>query len=240
MTLPKVLIIDDSITDCLLMTNALQQAGYEVRVATDGREGLTALLADPPQCLILDLILPGINGYTICRQVRARDPGHIVPIVIVSAKSSALDQNYALSLGADRYLAKPFTEEMLLQAVWELLPTSIRASITQTEQHTGPITTPEKYTQPDVHTLIPYRSHEEDLLWVSSPFSSSAVISNKVVRRLYAAIDGHKTVSELARITQLDLPETLRLLKTLWDQRRIAFTDQEGHPLEQLPSLVIE
>src|SRR5438552_14912168 len=71
---PFVFIIDDSVTDCLLMSKALQEAGYQVQSATDSHEGLRTVLTHPPQCLILDIILPGVNGYAICRQIRAMDP----------------------------------------------------------------------------------------------------------------------------------------------------------------------
>src|SRR5437868_9456641 len=108
---PRIFIIDDSVTDCLLISHSLRQLGFEVSMATDGREGLGKIMADPPLCLILDIVLPSINGYAICRRIRERDPQHRMPIIIVSSKCSDLDRNYALALGADRYLAKPFTAD---------------------------------------------------------------------------------------------------------------------------------
>ena len=240
MGVPKVFIIDDSVTDCVLMTKALQHAGYEVGIATDGREGLTTILADLPQCLILDIVLPGINGYTICRQVRTRDPHHTLPIIIVSTKSSAIDQKYALSLGADQYLPKPFTAEMLVQTVWEVLPESVRAVAAQAGRHTVPNNTFERHMQSDVRTMGPYRRNEAETMWLSSPFAGSPVISDRQARRLYADIDGHKTVEDLSGLMQLDLTATLSLLKTHWEQQRIAFFDSEGRPLEHIPFLVLD
>lgn len=233
---PRVFIIDDSATDCLLMSNSLQRAGYEVSMATDGREGLRSVLANPPQSLILDVVLPGMNGYAICRHLRAVDPHHIIPIVVVSTKRTLLDQNYVLSLGADRYLAKPFTGEMLVQTIGEVLPASLRAIVTQTRRQAVPQHDAlEELTRSGMRTLIPYRLPEANILRVSNPFADSAVMTDKQIRRLYAAIDGYKTVQDLSYMMHLDLQATLKLLKTLWQQQRIAFYDTEQRPLKGTP-----
>lgn len=129
MSRPKILIVDDSAAACLFIANALQQAGYGVNIAFDGHNALAKVLALRPQCLVLDVILPDVNGYTVCRQVRAADPQHTVPIILISTKNTALDRTYGLSQGADRYLSKPFTAEALLQTVWDVLPSHLRSAV---------------------------------------------------------------------------------------------------------------
>lgn len=121
---PKVLIIDDSATLRLLMARALQKSGCEVSVAASGPEGLNKALQERPHCIILDVVLPGLNGFSLCRQLRAMDPEHDLAIVMVSSKNTAMDQSWGLRQGADRYLPKPFTDEQLVETVKEVLTTT--------------------------------------------------------------------------------------------------------------------
>ena len=117
----KVLVIDDSATICLIMARALRKAGYQVITASNGKEGLTKALQERPHCVVLDVVLPGISGYGLCRQLRALDPKHNLSIIMVSTKNTRLDQSWGLRQGADRYLPKPFSEEMLVQTVKEVI-----------------------------------------------------------------------------------------------------------------------
>jgi DNA-binding response OmpR family regulator len=117
----KVLVIDDSATICLIMARALRKAGYQVITASNGKEGLTKALQERPHCVVLDVVLPGISGYGLCRQLRTLDPKHNLSIIMVSTKNTRLDQSWGLRQGADRYLAKPFSEEMLVQTVKEVI-----------------------------------------------------------------------------------------------------------------------
>ena len=117
----KVLVIDDSATICLIMARALQKAGYQVITASNGNDGLTKALQERPHCVILDVVLPGISGYGLCRQLRALDPQHNLSIIMVSTKNTRLDRSWGLRQGADRYLPKPFSEEMLVQTVREVI-----------------------------------------------------------------------------------------------------------------------
>ena len=120
-TTPKVLIIDDSATSSLFMSQALRRAGYQVITASNGNEGIAKAVQEQPHCLLLDIVLPGISGFSVCRQLRAMDPYHNLSIIMVSSKNTKLDQSWGLRQGADRYLPKPFSEETLLQTVAEVL-----------------------------------------------------------------------------------------------------------------------
>jgi DNA-binding response OmpR family regulator len=117
----KILIVDDSPTLCLLMTRALEKAGYEVITASNGQDGLQQALRARPHCIILDVVLPGMSGFGLCRQLRALDPQRRLSIIMVSTKKTSLDQSWGLRQGADRYLPKPFTNETLVQTVEEVL-----------------------------------------------------------------------------------------------------------------------
>jgi DNA-binding response OmpR family regulator len=118
---PKILIVDDSATTCLFMARALQKVGYQVITASNGHEGWTKAMQERPHCLVLDVVLPGMSGFSLCRQLRAVDPQRSLSIIMVSTKNTPLDSNWGIRQGADRYLSKPFSEETLVQTVNEVL-----------------------------------------------------------------------------------------------------------------------
>ena len=124
---PRVLVIDDSATSSLFISQALRKAGYHVITATDGKEGLAKAFQERPHCLILDVVLPGMSGFGVCRHLRAMDPQRNLSIIMVSSKDTLLDQTWGLRQGADRYLTKPFTEDILLGTVQEVLMEHVRS-----------------------------------------------------------------------------------------------------------------
>ncbi|MFL5660607.1 MAG: response regulator transcription factor [Ktedonobacteraceae bacterium] len=118
---PKVLVVDDSATSMHLMTQSLRRAGYDVTTAASGNEGLAKAVRERPHCLILDVVLPGVSGYGVCRQLRSLDPERNLSIIMVSSKDTPMDQKWGLRQGADRYLTKPVSEEALIRTVYEVL-----------------------------------------------------------------------------------------------------------------------
>jgi len=103
------------------MARALEKVGYQIITASNGHEGWTKAMQERPQCLVLDVVLPGMSGFSLCRQLRAIDPHRSLSIIMVSTKNTPLDSHWALRQGADRYLPKPFSEETLIQTVNEVL-----------------------------------------------------------------------------------------------------------------------
>ncbi|MBX3227152.1 MAG: response regulator transcription factor [Labilithrix sp.] len=101
----RVLIVEDDPPLRLAMTKALRAAGYEVTTAKTGDEGLEAALADPPDVVLLDVMLPGMNGYEVLAELRKQDPE--LPIVMITAKGEEADRVRGLTLGADEYVVKP-------------------------------------------------------------------------------------------------------------------------------------
>jgi DNA-binding response OmpR family regulator len=106
-----VIIEDDPALQRGLKDNFAAQR-YEVRLYKDGKEGLAAMLAQPPDLLLLDIMLPGMNGYEICRAVRAQKLS--MPIIMLTAKGQEKDIVRGLELGADDYVTKPFSIRELL------------------------------------------------------------------------------------------------------------------------------
>lgn len=116
---PTVLIIDDSATSCHVMETILRNDGYRVKSVGDGREGLAMVLRELPRCVILDVVLPGMSGFEVCRHLRASDRLQGLPIIMVSTKSTPLDKAWALRQGATQYLVKPFADDVFSQLVRE-------------------------------------------------------------------------------------------------------------------------
>jgi DNA-binding response OmpR family regulator len=106
MTAKKVLIVEDDAALLRGLKDNFQAHGYQVRTANDGEKGLSALLRDPPDLALLDVMLPKINGYEICRLARSRRLN--TPILMLSAKSRVDDVLRGAAVGADDYLTKPF------------------------------------------------------------------------------------------------------------------------------------
>jgi two-component system, OmpR family, alkaline phosphatase synthesis response regulator PhoP len=115
MTARKVLIVEDNAALLRGLKDNFQAQGYQVRTANDGEKGLEALFRDPPDLVLLDLMLPKVNGYEICRQARSRQLS--TPILMLSAKCQEDDVVCGLELGADDYVTKPFgIRELLARA----------------------------------------------------------------------------------------------------------------------------
>jgi len=113
----RVLLIDDDQTLGGLLTEYLDQFGFTVKAMTHPDDGLRALDADPPDIVVLDVMMPGIDGFAVCRKMRETSR---VPIVMLTARGGVMDRIVGLELGADDYLPKPFEPRELvarLQAV---------------------------------------------------------------------------------------------------------------------------
>ena len=104
---PRILLVDDEQPIQTLLSFPLQRDGYEVVVAADGREALARFEEQPPDLVVLDVMLPRMDGLEVCKRLRAR--GETVPIIMLTAKSEEIDKVLGLELGADDYITKPFS-----------------------------------------------------------------------------------------------------------------------------------
>ena len=114
----KILIVEDEEAIADLEKDYLELSGFKVEVANDGKSGLTKALKENYDLFILDLMLPGVDGFDICRQVREEKN---TPIIMVSAKKDDIDKIRGLGLGADDYMTKPFSPKILLAKANALL-----------------------------------------------------------------------------------------------------------------------
>ena len=114
----KILIVDDDQNIADLISLYLTKECFETMIVYDGESALKALDSFSPNLIILDLMLPGIDGYQVCRQVRA---GSSTPIIMLSAKGEVFDKVLGLELGADDYMEKPFDTKELVARVKAVL-----------------------------------------------------------------------------------------------------------------------
>jgi DNA-binding response OmpR family regulator len=116
--MPTILIVEDERNLCHLIRDNLQEQGYQVLHAFDGPSALTMAKDTVPDLVILDIMLPGIDGLEVCRRLRQ---GSIVPILMLTARAEEIDRVLGLELGADDYLTKPFSMRELKARVRALL-----------------------------------------------------------------------------------------------------------------------
>lgn len=116
-----IVLAEDEDSIATSLSFLLSRAGFSVTVERDGHAALRTVLADPPTAMILDVMLPGLDGYEILDQVRARHSGADLPVVMLTASAQQEDRNTALTRGADLFIAKPFSNAELVSAVTGLI-----------------------------------------------------------------------------------------------------------------------
>jgi twitching motility two-component system response regulator PilH len=120
----NILIIDDSPTDVRVFTTLLERAGHEVAAVSTAEEGIERVRAEQPGLVIMDVIMPGMNGFQATRTL-TRDPAtSAVPIVMITTKSMETDRVWGLRQGARAFITKPVNEKELLACINELLPSA--------------------------------------------------------------------------------------------------------------------
>src|SRR5260221_500965 len=116
--MPRILVIEDDPLIIEPMVRALKAAGFETMQASDGVQGLASALEIDPDLVVLDILLPEMDGWAVCKALRARST---VPILMVTALNDEIDRVLGLELGADDYLPKPFSTRELLARIKALL-----------------------------------------------------------------------------------------------------------------------
>lgn len=127
----NVLVIEDDSAIAEVLEYNLEREGYDVERSSDGRDGLRVARSTTPDLVILDLMLPGIDGIEICRELRADKSTRHIPILMLTAKSEETDQIIGFSVGADDYVTKPFSVKVLMQRVRVLMSRRLKTSDTE-------------------------------------------------------------------------------------------------------------
>jgi len=135
----KILIVEDESDLIKLLKYNLEKEGFRVSYATDGSIALAEVRRDPPDLVILDLMLPGLDGLEVCRQLRRSDKFARIPVLMLSARSEEADRIVGLELGADDYVTKPFSMREVVARVRALLRRNEQAGPQKSKLQRGDI-----------------------------------------------------------------------------------------------------
>jgi len=162
---PTILVVDDEPTVTEVVSLYLERAGYQVAVAADGETALAMLESEPPDLVVLDLILPDVGGLEITRWLRARGD---IPIIMLTARRDEVDRILGLELGADDYVVKPFSPQELVSRVKAVLRRTYGRTVAKGEQ---PLEVADLHIDPQTRVVrlkeeeISLTAKEFDLLW---------------------------------------------------------------------------
>ncbi len=117
----RVLIVDDSPTESHHLSDILEKNGFQVITAPDGESGVASAKANKPDVVLMDVVMPGLNGFQATRQL-SKDPGtQSIPVIIVSTKDQETDRIWGIRQGAKDYLTKPIDESVLINTIRTVL-----------------------------------------------------------------------------------------------------------------------
>lgn len=115
----KVLIIEDSQSQLYYMSKLMEEHGHQVTAADTGEEGMTKAEKQQPDVILMDIVMPGINGLQAARKLSKNEPTKSIPVIFVTTKDGETDRIWGMRQGAAAYITKPIDEEALLQAISE-------------------------------------------------------------------------------------------------------------------------
>lgn len=121
MSKPSVLIVDDEQMTRNLLRLMLERVGFRILEAEDGLKALEVVAQENPDVLVLDVMMPNMDGITVCETLRAQAETAVLPVILLSARTHPEAMRQGLDAGADRYLSKPISREDLIRAIREVL-----------------------------------------------------------------------------------------------------------------------
>jgi two-component system, OmpR family, alkaline phosphatase synthesis response regulator PhoP len=117
----SILVVDDEPNIVLSLEFLLKQAGFRVRTVSNGEAALAAIAQEPPDLVLLDVMIPGRDGYAVCQEIRSNPVWRNMRIIMLTAKGGDIQREKGLSLGADEYVTKPFSTRELVERVRRML-----------------------------------------------------------------------------------------------------------------------
>ncbi|MGZ5792337.1 MAG: response regulator transcription factor [Croceibacterium sp.] len=117
----SILVADDEPNIVLSLEFLLKQAGFRVRTVSDGEAALAAIAQEPPDLVLLDVMIPGRDGYAVCQAIRGNPAWRDMRIIMLTAKGGEVQREKGLSLGADEYVTKPFSTRELVERIRRIL-----------------------------------------------------------------------------------------------------------------------
>lgn len=166
MAIERIYVVDDEASIIEFVRIYLEKEGFQVKGFKDGKQAFEAIMGDPPDLVVLDVMLPGMDGFDVCKKLRAEE--NQVPIIMLTAKDEEIDKIVGLELGADDYLTKPFNPRELVARIKAVLRRVTLKRQSQEEIiHVGDITLDIKRREVKIkEDLIKLRTQEFELLRV--------------------------------------------------------------------------
>jgi two-component system alkaline phosphatase synthesis response regulator PhoP len=117
----KILVVDDEIYIVHILDFSLGMEGYEVVTALDGEQALEKVKSEKPDLIVLDIMMPKLDGYEVCKSIKSNSATQNIPVILLSAKGRNVDQKMGFDVGADDYITKPFSPRKLVERINQLL-----------------------------------------------------------------------------------------------------------------------
>jgi DNA-binding response OmpR family regulator len=180
----RILVIEDEPDLVRGLTDALEFEGFQVSAAATGGEGIESARTDPPDCVLLDLMLPDDNGYRVCEALRGVDP--VMPIIMLTAKAQEADKIRGLEVGADDYVTKPFSVAELIARINAIFRRQARmASHDETFQIGEWEVNPRKHVMTRGRTEKRLSFYEVELLKFLRERSEEAVARDELLEKIW-------------------------------------------------------
>jgi twitching motility two-component system response regulator PilH len=112
-----VLVVEDTMSEQQLITLYLQEAGYKVINANNGKDALSKVTDQKPDVVVTDVVMPGMNGFELCRSLKKNPETQKLPVIACTSKNQELDRLWGMKQGVDVYVTKPFTREEIVRAI---------------------------------------------------------------------------------------------------------------------------
>ncbi len=221
MELKRILIVEDDADIAAIERDYLELGGYAVTIAPDGTTGLDAALHQPFDLILLDVMLPGIDGFAICKQVRAEKD---IPILMVTARGEDVDKIRGLGFGADDYIEKPFSPSVLVARVKAHLAQYARLKPCADTPKTitvGPLTAdPARPIKKD-GVEVPLKNKEYELLFFLMRHPEQVFSREDLYELIWGLESMGDNITVAAHINRLrekieDTPADPKLLQTVW------------------------
>lgn len=218
--MPRILIVEDDERLAMLTQDYLRKNGLDVAIETDGTRAIRRIISEQPDLVVLDVMLPGSDGLTVCREVRAQ---YQQPILMLTARTDDMDQVLGLEMGADDYVAKPAQPRVLLARIRALLRRSDTAPVESSPQRLefGDLVIDNGGRSVTLNDeLVDFTSAEYDLLWLLASNAGRILSREDIFERLRGIEYDGQDRSIDVRISRIrpkigDDPENPKRIKTV-------------------------
>lgn len=224
--MPRALIVEDEPEANKLLGMLLRLRGYETEAAYSGRQALELVEKSPPDIIFLDLMLPDLNGYEVCKVLKSAKGTSLIPLVVITARIAAENRIESFCLGADDYIAKPYTPDQIYQAVEQAVQWLDQSRAGAIEGHIA-------FDQSDDGEILRRLGQLRSLVFARTALSLETVLLiGRAVKEIWCLADEADRPYEIGR--------ALDLSYSLTPERLILFFQRASDWLTRIPGLAAD